>query len=59
MFTAKCGRQLIAMRTGRTADDATLVAGMGGGFVPTPVVGHRAFDALHQTPAALTTYPAW
>jgi hypothetical protein len=32
-------------RTGRAADDVALpVAGEGGGFVPGPVVGHRALD---------------
>ena len=42
------GRQRVAIGAGRAAHDAALlVAGIGGGFVPGPVVGHRAFDGEH------------
>ena len=48
MRAAILGRQRVAIGAGRAAHDATLmVAGIAGGFVPGPVVGHRAFDGEH------------
>ena len=45
MRQAILGCQRVAIGTGRaTHDAALLVAREGGGFVPGPVVGHRAFD---------------
>ena len=47
MLALKVGGERVTVRTGRTANDVPLliVAGMAGGAVPWPVVGHRTFDA--------------
>jgi hypothetical protein len=42
VFPAILGRQLAADRTAH--DAALMVTGIGGGFLPGPAVGHRAFD---------------
>jgi len=42
------GCQLIGMRARRAAHDVMFVAaGIGGGVLPGPVVGHRPFDGEH------------
>jgi hypothetical protein len=41
-------RKDIAIGAGGAADDATLlVSGIGGGFLPRPLVGHRTFHGEH------------
>ena len=47
-FTAILGCQRVAVGTGRAAGDlALMAAGLAGGCLPRPVVGHRAFDGEH------------
>jgi hypothetical protein len=42
------GRQRVAIGTARaTGDMALVVAGLAGGCLPAPVVGHRTFDREH------------
>lgn len=47
MLALKLSGERVTVRAGGTADDVPLliVAGMAGGIVPWPVVGHRTFDA--------------
>jgi len=47
VLALKVGGEGVTVQAGWTADDVPLliVAGMACGLVPSPVVGHRAFDA--------------
>jgi len=47
VLALKVGGERVTVGADRTADDVPLliVAGMASGLVPSPVVGHRTFDA--------------